>query len=108
MEGKSSTGITRRRAIGSLAALAAGALIKPTSIFGFDFADSKTRFAVVGDFGTGGSDEFSIAAGDNIYPSGSGRYFKKHFEEPFAGLINEHVKFYAVLGNHDVEEGRKD
>lgn len=125
MESKSSTGITRRRAIGSLAALAAGALVKPSSIFGFDFADSKTRFAVVGDFGTGGSDEFSIAAGmldahhksaldlviavgDNIYPNGSGRYFKKHFEEPFAGLINEHVKFYAVLGNHDVEEGRKD
>jgi predicted MPP superfamily phosphohydrolase len=117
--------ITRRRAIGSLATLAAGALVKPSSIFGFDFADSKTRFAVIGDFGTGGSDECSIAkgmldahrksafdlvvaVGDNIYPNGSGRYFTKHFEEPFAGLIQERVKFYAVLGNHDVEEGRKD
>lgn len=111
--------------MGSLAALAAGALFKPSSIFGFDFASSKTRFAVVGDFGTGGSDECSVAsrmleahkksafdlvigAGDNIYPNGSGRYFTKHFEEPFAGLIKERVKFYAVLGNHDVEEGRQD
>jgi predicted MPP superfamily phosphohydrolase len=49
-----------------------------------------------------------VAVGDNIYPNGSGRYFKKHFEEPFAGLLKERVKFYAVLGNHDVEEGRND
>lgn len=125
MKDKASTLITRRRVIGSLAAVAAGALVKPRSVFGFDFADNKTRFAVVGDFGTGGSDECSIAAsmlaahhkspfdlvvaaGDNIYPNGSGRYFTKHFEEPFSGLIKERVKFYAVLGNHDVEEGRKD
>jgi len=120
-----STLITRRRVIGSLATLAAGALVRPSSVFGFDFGDSKTRFAVVGDFGTGGSDESLIAAGmldahhksafdlvvavgDNIYPNGNGRYFTKHFEEPFSGLIKEKVKFYAVLGNHDVEEGRKD
>jgi 3',5'-cyclic AMP phosphodiesterase CpdA len=79
----------------------------------------------VGDFGTGESDEFAVAAqmleahrktsldlvlavGDNIYPNGSSRYFVKHFEEPFAGLLKEKVKFYAVLGNHDVEEGRDD
>jgi predicted MPP superfamily phosphohydrolase len=117
--------ITRRQAIASLATLATGALLKPASIFGFKPADSKTRFAVVGDFGTGGSDEFAVAAqmlethhrspldlvltvGDNIYPNGSARHFVKHFEEPFAGLLKERVKFYAVLGNHDVEEGRKD
>ena len=125
MQSKPSTLVTRRSAIGSLAALAAGAMFKPSSVFGFDFVDSKTRFAVIGDFGTGGSDECAIAAamldshrkaaldlvvavGDNIYPNGSGRYFTKHFEEPFAGLLKERVKFYAVLGNHDVEEGRKD
>ena len=79
----------------------------------------------MGDFGTGERDEYNVAAqmlevhrrspidlvlavGDNIYPNGSARYFVKHFEEPFAGLLKEHVKFYAVLGNHDVEEGRND
>jgi predicted MPP superfamily phosphohydrolase len=125
MATKKSALITRRQAIVSLATITAGALVKPKSVFGFETLSAKTRFAVVGDFGTGGSDEFAIAAGildahhksaldlvvavgDNIYPNGSGRYFKKHFEEPFAGLLKEQVKFYAVLGNHDVEEGRKD
>lgn len=117
--------ITRRQAIGSLAALTTATLLKPTTILGVESADNKTRFAVLGDFGTGGNDEFRVAAqmleshkrspldlvltvGDNIYPNGSGRHFAKHFEEPFAGLLKERVKFYAVLGNHDVEQGRKD
>ncbi len=125
MDKKTSALITRRQALASLATLATGSLFKPTRVFGFRAGDSKTRFAVVGDFGTGESDEFAVAAqmleahrkasldlvlavGDNIYPNGSARYFVKHFEEPFEGLLKEHVKFYAVLGNHDVEEGRKD
>lgn len=125
MRTKKSDLMTRRRAIFSLATITAGALVAPKSVLGFETPSAKTRFAVVGDFGTGGSDEFAIAAGmldahhksaldlvvavgDNIYPNGSGRYFTKHFEEPFAGLLKERVKFYAVLGNHDVEEGRKD
>ena len=125
MDRKASALITRREAIASLATLATGALLKPASVFGSGSGDSKTRFAVVGDFGTGESDEFAVAAqmlaahrkaaldlvlavGDNIYPNGSARYFVKHFEEPFEGLLKERVKFYAVLGNHDVEEGRKD
>jgi 3',5'-cyclic AMP phosphodiesterase CpdA len=123
MTRKKSNLITRRQAIASLATLATGTLLKPASIFGS--GDSKTRIAVVGDFGTGGSDEFAVASqmlethrrsaldlvltvGDNIYPNGSARHFVKRFEEPFAGLLKERVKFYAVLGNHDVEEGRKD
>jgi hypothetical protein len=115
--------VTRRQVIASLATLTAGALIKPASVVGSP--SNKTRFAVIGDFGTGGSDEFAIArlmyekhkslaldfvltAGDNIYPNGAGKYFRKNFEEPFAALLNERVKFYASLGNHDVEAGRLD
>ena len=125
MAGKTSALITRRQAIASLATLTTGALLRPSLVLGEGSEDSKTRFAVVGDFGTGESDEFAVAAqmldthrknaldlvlavGDNIYPNGSSRYFVKHFEQPFEGLLKEHVKFYAVLGNHDVEEGRKD
>jgi len=117
--------ITRRQAIASLATLATGTLLRPTGVFGLEPKDSKTRFAVLGDFGTGESDEYAVAAqmleshrkdpydlvlacGDNIYPNGSGKYFVKHFEQPFEGLLKDHVKFYAVLGNHDVEAGRKD
>ena len=43
--------ITRRQAIASLATLATGAFLKPESVFGSGSGDSKTRFAVVGDFG---------------------------------------------------------
>ena len=52
--------------------------------------------------------DFAIAAGDNIYPNGSGRYFVKNFEQPFSRLLKDRVPFHAVLGNHDVREGRQD
>ena len=122
---KRSNLITRREAIVSLATIAAGTLIKPTSIFANEFARSKTRFAIMGDWGTGNSDGIGLAkqmceahqrtpldlvvgAGDNIYPNGSGRYFARNFEQPFASLLKDNVKFYTVLGNHDVEDGRQD
>ena len=116
--------ITRRQAILSLATISAGAFIKPSSIF-CSPAKDKLRFAVIGDWGTGDSDQigtarqmlqahqrtpldFVISAGDNVYPNGSGRYFTKHFERPFADLLKDRVNFYAVLGNHDVDAGRQD
>ena len=117
--------ISRRQAIQSLASLAAGALIKPSSILSAEPIKDSIRFAVIGDWGTGGSDaqgiakqmvqahkrtplDFVVAAGDNIYPNGSGRHFAKNFEQPFAQLISDRVNFHAVLGNHDVEDGRQD
>src|SRR5437868_464015 len=124
MDSKKSSLISRRQALKSLAAITAGTLIKPTSLFATT-ARSKTRFAVMGDFGTGSSDELAIAcklaemhreaplefvlsAGDNIYPNGASHLFAKNFEQPFADLLREQVKFYTVLGNHDVEAGRRD
>jgi 3',5'-cyclic AMP phosphodiesterase CpdA len=121
---KKSNLITRRQAILSIATISAGAFIKPSTIFCSSVKD-KIRFAVIGDWGTGDRDgvgtakqmfashqrtpfDFVIAAGDNIYPNGSGRYFSKNFEQPFADLIKDRVNFYAVLGNHDVESGRQD
>ena len=125
MENKKSNPITRRQAMVSLATIAAGTLIQPASILATEVPRSKTRFAVMGDWGTGNSDgiglakqmceahqrtplDFVLGAGDNIYPNGSSRYFAKNFEQPFAGLIKDEVKFYTVLGNHDIEDGRQD
>ena len=116
--------ITRREAILSIATISAGAFIKPPSLF-CSPAKDKLRFAVIGDWGTGDSDQvgiarqmfashqrlpfdFVISAGDNIYPNGSSRYFGKHFEYPFANLLKDRINFYAVLGNHDVDAGRED
>ena len=116
--------ITRRQAMFSIATISAGAFIKPSSIFCSPVND-KIRFAVIGDWGTGDQNQFGIAsqmlaahqrspfdfiisAGDNVYPNGSGRYFARHFEEPFSSLLKDRVKFYSVLGNHDVDAGRQD
>src|SRR5262245_56313381 len=106
--------ITRRDALLSIATMSALAFTKPSSIFSWPVND-KLRFAVIGDWGTGGGDEagiaqrmfashqsspldFVISAGDNIYPNGSGRYFGKHFEQPFANLLRDRVQFFTVLG----------
>jgi 3',5'-cyclic AMP phosphodiesterase CpdA len=117
--------ITRRQALLSLATLTAGSLLNPAAVFGVQPVQQRVRFPILGDWGTGESDQtgiakqmlavhqrtpfdFAVAAGDNIYPNGSGRYFSKHFEQPFAALLKERVSFHAVLGNHDVREGRQD
>jgi 3',5'-cyclic AMP phosphodiesterase CpdA len=116
--------ITRREAIRSLGAFAATAYLRPAAAFASPVND-RVRFAVIGDWGTGESDQDAIArqmmetyrrapfdfvltAGDNIYPSGSGRDFIKKFEQPFTALLRERVNFYAALGNHDIREGRRD
>jgi len=117
--------MTRREALLSLATIAAGTAIKTNSVFAAQPAKSRLRFPLVGDCGTGDRDQigiakqmfdahrqsafdFAVAVGDNIYPNGSARYFTKHFEQPFAALLKERVSFHAVLGNHDVQEGRQD
>lgn len=41
-------------------------------------------------------------AGDNIYSYGEINSVKAYFEEPYAALLSQNVKFYAVLGNHDI------
>jgi hypothetical protein len=116
--------ISRRQAIFSLAAITAGAFLKPTSLFAEEPPAPKYRFAVIGDWGTGDREEFELAkkmfevyqktnyeciltVGDNIYPDGNPKLMKQKFEHPFADLISEKVPFYASLGNHDVEKGRE-
>jgi 3',5'-cyclic AMP phosphodiesterase CpdA len=125
MKEKKSNLVTRRQVLQTIATISAGALIKPSSIFAVEPVKDKLRFAVIGDWGTGDRDgigvaeqmltthnrtpfDWVVAAGDNVYPNGSGRYFEKHIEQPFAGMIKDRVPFYAVLGNHDIEEGRQD
>jgi predicted MPP superfamily phosphohydrolase len=117
--------LTRRQALLSIATITAGAAVLPRMVFGATPAKDKIKFIAIGDFGTGDDNQFEIAAqmlrdhktspldfviavGDNIYPDGGGRHFEKKFARPYAGLIREGVKFHAVLGNHDVRDGRGD
>ncbi|MEP7351741.1 MAG: metallophosphoesterase [Acidobacteriota bacterium] len=76
------------------------------------------RFAVIGDTGTGGPDEYKVAEqmvklhkvlrydvvammGDNMYGGESPKDFQQKFELPYGALLKDNVKFYASLGNHD-------
>ena len=78
----------------------------------------STRFAVIGDSGTGDRNEYEVAQqlnayhqavgfdfvimlGDNIYGGHSPQDFTRKFEKPFQPLLDAGVKFYAALGNHD-------
>ncbi len=78
----------------------------------------SVRFAVIGDSGTGGREEYEVAQemeryrqavgfdfvimlGDNIYGGHRPKDFTQKFEQPFKPLLDAGVKFYAALGNHD-------
>ncbi len=77
-----------------------------------------TRFAVIGDSGTGDRNQhevaqrlveyhrrypfdFVIMLGDNIYGTQQPRDFERKFEKPYGPLLEAGVEFYAALGNHD-------
>jgi predicted phosphodiesterase len=81
------------------------------------------KFAVLGDFGDGSDEQYALAAemarvrqrfpyefvitvGDNIYGSERPQDFARKFEVPYKGLLDNGVKFYASLGNHDSREQR--
>jgi 3',5'-cyclic AMP phosphodiesterase CpdA len=81
------------------------------------------KFGVLGDFGTGGPQQYQLAeqmikthttfpyelvitTGDNIYGSERPQDFVTKFERPYKVLLDDGVKFYASLGNHDSREQR--
>lgn len=76
------------------------------------------RFAVIGDTGTGERPQYEVAdqlaryhdafpfefvlmMGDNLYGGEKPRDFVVKFEKPYAALLQQGIKFYATLGNHD-------
>ncbi len=78
----------------------------------------SVRFAVIGDNGTGGKEQYEVGAqmqkfhqatgfdfvlmnGDDLYGGKSPSEIKKKFDLPYAALLADGVKFYATLGNHD-------
>ena len=80
--------------------------------------DGSVRFAVIGDTGSGTDKqrdvgdmmikyralfpfEFVLMMGDNLYGGEAPQDFEKKFTEPYKALLDQKVKFYATLGNHD-------
>jgi predicted phosphodiesterase len=81
------------------------------------------KFAVLGDFGDGSDEQYALAAemarvrerfpyefvitvGDNIYGSERPQDFVRKFEVPYKLLLDNGIRFYASLGNHDSREQR--
>lgn len=80
------------------------------------------RFAVIGDAGTGDQGQYAVAGqlahwqqmlpfnsvmvlGDNVYQNGEPALFQERIGRPYQDLIQRGVKFFPVLGNHDVKKG---
>jgi len=80
--------------------------------------DGSVRFAVIGDTGSGTEKqrdvgammaqyravypfEFVLMMGDNLYGGEAPKDFEKKFSGPYKALLDNNVKFYASLGNHD-------
>jgi hypothetical protein len=83
----------------------------------------SVRFMVVGDTGTGTAKqqelanvmvrfheafpfEFALLLGDNLYGSEKAEDYKTKFENVYKPLLDDKVKFYASLGNHDESNQR--
>jgi len=83
------------------------------------------RFVSVADTGTGATGQYAVAgamsryhqlnpydlvvlAGDNIYNNGEIEKIGAVFEQPYQVLLQQGVKFQAVLGNHDIRTANGD
>lgn len=92
--------------------------VEPTRTVG------ATRFAVIGDFGTGDSGEQAVAdaikkddeksgfdalvtVGDNVYPESRPKYFDQAWTKPYGWLKDKHIPVYAALGNHDEPNSKR-
>jgi hypothetical protein len=81
--------------------------------------EGSVRFAVIGDTGSGTNQqrqvadtmvqyrgvfpfEFVLMMGDNLYGGESAKDFQTKFSDVYKPLLDNNVKFYATLGNHDL------
>lgn len=86
-------------------------------------SEGSVKFLAIGDTGTGTKQqkelagvmleyrkifpyEFVIMVGDNMYGGEKPADFKAKFEDPYRLLLDQGVKFYASLGNHDESNQR--
>jgi hypothetical protein len=85
--------------------------------------EGAVKFLVIGDTGTGTDHqqqlakimlqyrqtfpfEFVLMLGDNMYGSEKAIDYKQKFEDIYKPLLDQKVKFYAALGNHDESNQR--
>jgi hypothetical protein len=107
-----------RRVLIAALLLAALPLATPAQQLQLPNKEGSTKFAVIGDTGTGDKHQLEVAKqltawrarfpfelvvmmGDNLYGGDKPKDYTKEFEIPYKTLLDAGVKFYASLGNHD-------
>jgi hypothetical protein len=110
------------RAAGERVATVAPATVAPVKLT-LPLKEGSVRFLAIGDTGTGTEQqqelanvmlryrqvfpyEFVLMMGDNMYGGEKPEDFKLKFENVYKQLLNDKVKFYATLGNHDESNQR--
>ncbi len=100
---------------GSKVAARANSLLK----LALPLKEGSLRFAVIGDSGSGTTQQYQLAEimtryqtmfpfefvlmmGDNLYGTEKAEDFEKKFSDVYKILLGNKVKFYASLGNHDL------
>jgi predicted phosphodiesterase len=90
----------------------------PADVLTLPRKPGSVRFAAIGDSGRGDPPQYDVSAqmqafrkvfsydfvvmlGDNVYDGGTPEYYRDRFELPYKPLLDEGVKFYATIGNHD-------
>jgi predicted phosphodiesterase len=86
-------------------------------------ASDSLKFGIIGDNGTGSKAQYEVGQqmasthsrfpfelvimlGDNMYGSQQRQDFILKFERPYAALLEQGVRFFAALGNHDDPNNR--
>ena len=107
----------------NLQAGGAGTKAATTRTVTLPMREGSLRMAVFGDAGRGSKDQYDLGVlmaeyhqtfpfdtvlltGDNIYGKDSAQDMKNKFELPYKTLLDQGVKFYASLGNHDTSSQR--
>jgi predicted phosphodiesterase len=90
----------------------------PAEVLTLPRKPGSVRFAAIGDSGRGDPPQYEVSAqmqafrkvfsydfvvmlGDNVYDGGTPEYYRNRFELPYKPLLDDGVKFYATIGNHD-------
>ena len=109
------------QSLASTAAKAQKGVITPTVTL--PLREGSVRIAVFGDTGRGSKEQYDLGrvmttyrqafpydtvlmTGDNIYGTDKAEDMKLKFEDVYKPLIDQGVKFYASLGNHDASNQR--
>ena len=99
--------------------------LQPDLMLERPFTAINRRFAVIGDAGNGNHGQLAIGEqmqevyktapfgsvlvlGDNVYEKGEPKLFKERIFDPYKQLWMQGVRFFPILGNHDVKAGHAD